>query len=90
MTPQQVDALENFLFFLAALIAIPLAWFYAEKRGPPPLGVGVYLAGAWIFRAPSAENSARSIQTRFTSRVSSPACDLARLRHAVKNALRRK
>lgn len=36
MTPQQVDALEHFLFFLVALIAIPLAWFYAEKRGRRP------------------------------------------------------
>jgi hypothetical protein len=36
MTPQQVDVLENFLFVLAALIAIPLAWFYAEKRGRRP------------------------------------------------------
>ena len=49
MTLQQVDALENFLFFLAELIAIALAWFYAEKRGRRPwvwafisLGLGFF------------------------------------------------
>lgn len=36
MTPEQIDALERLLFLLFALIWIPIAWMYAEKRGRRP------------------------------------------------------
>jgi hypothetical protein len=36
MSPQQIDALERLLFYIAGLVAIPLAWLYAEKRGRRP------------------------------------------------------
>ena len=61
MTPQQVDALEHFLFFLVALITISPCMVLRRKTRPPPLGLGTNLARARIFRAAGAENSARSI-----------------------------
>jgi hypothetical protein len=36
MTPDQIDALEELLFLLFALTAIPISWFYAKKRGRRP------------------------------------------------------
>lgn len=36
MTPQQVDALEELLFFLFGILSIPVSWFYAHRRGRRP------------------------------------------------------
>ena len=36
MAPEQIDAIENLLFFLVALLSVPFAWFYAQKRGRRP------------------------------------------------------
>jgi uncharacterized Fe-S cluster-containing MiaB family protein len=36
LAPEQIDAIENLLFFLFALLSVPFAWLYAQKRGRPP------------------------------------------------------
>jgi hypothetical protein len=36
LAPEQIDAIENLLFFLFALLSVPFAWLYAQKRGRRP------------------------------------------------------
>jgi hypothetical protein len=36
LPPEQIDAIENLLFFLVALLSVPFAWVYAQKRGRRP------------------------------------------------------
>jgi hypothetical protein len=36
LAPEQIDAIETLLFFLFALLSVPLAWLYAQKRGRRP------------------------------------------------------